>query len=432
MRVHIPLFLFAVMAGLPAAAQPVAVQPLVETRTVARGGSSSQDVALWVNPNTLLDGGAIDGGPIDGGQGLVVVADSVVGLISFRLDGSENQALLSDGVAYGVDVRDSFSVLGGSAPLVVAVNGSLQALTAYIVDPVTLQLRRVDTGTLTVQNFSPRTVTLYRSAATGTLYAFTADSAGSMQQLELRPVDGGVQSFPVRNFPVGGPVAGAVADDAQGYLFVAEQNAGIWRYSAEPDAGTARTSVATATDPLTTPLGGLGLYPLPGNKGYLLAASAGGDQVVVYERQPPHRTVGAFTVVQDGGIDAVTGPTTVEATSRALGPSFPAGLVAVHDAINDPIQNDKLVSWTSVANAFSPPLQSSTDAGADGGTSDGGTSDGGTTDGGKDGGQPSGPGGPGTTYTPDDSGCGCSTASVPGALLFVMVGFMLLSRRRRS
>jgi 3-phytase len=417
MRGHMPLVMLVLLAGLPVGAQPVSVQPLVETRPVVRGGNASQDVALWPN----------SGNP---GQSLLFVADSAVGLISFRLDGSELQALLSDGVAFGVDVHEGFALPGGTAPLVVVANGTLQALTAYVVDPLSLQLRRVDTGTLRVTNFEPRSVTLYRSPTSGTLYAFMANTSGTMQQLELRPnMDGGVDGVPVRDFPVGGAIAGAVADDQQGFLFVAQENSGIWRYSAEPDAGTVGTSVAAATSPLTTPLGGLSLYSLPGKQGYLLAASAGGDQVVVFDRQPPHATVGTFIVVQDGGIDPVTGSTTVEATSLPLGPSFPAGLVAVHDAINEPMQNDKLVSWAVLANAFTPPLQGASDGGSDGGTADAGT-DGGT-DGGT-GGVVTGPGPSFPSEDSEDSGCSCAAASVPGTLLFVLVAGFALRRRRRS
>jgi 3-phytase len=415
MRAQTCLVLFVLLMGLSAAAQqPVSVQPSVETQPVVRGGTASQDVALWVNSGTP-------------GQSLLLVADSTVGLVTFGLNGGEQQALLSDGVAYGVDVRDGFSLPGGTATLVVVANGTVQALTAYVVDPLTLQLRRVDTGNLTVANFSPRSVTLYRSAVNGALYAFMSNAAGTMQQVELRPMtDGGVEGIPVRNFAVGGAVVGAVADDQQGFLFVVQQNTGIWRYNAEPGANDARTSVATAGAPLTAPLGGVSLYPLPNGTGYLLAASAGGDQVVVYDRRPPHASLGSFAVVQDGGIDAVQAPATVEASSRVLGPNFPAGLVAVHDAINDPIQNDKLVSWLAVANAFSPPLSATSPA-------DGGTADGGTDGGDGGGGGAGGGGGGGTTFPVEpDSGCNCAAASVPGTLLFVLAGLALLRRRRQD
>ncbi|MBN1203647.1 MAG: phytase [Myxococcaceae bacterium] len=417
MRIHTPLVLLVLLAGLPVGAQPVSVLPAGETQPVVRGGNATQDVALW--PNSA-----------DAGQSLLFVADSAVGLSVFRLDGTEQQALLSDGVAYGVDVRAGFALPGGNTPLVVVANGTLQALTAYVVDPLSLGLRRVDVGTLDVANFSPRTVTLYRSAASGTLYAFMSDTTGTMQQLELRSLqDGGVDGLPVRSFEVGSAVSGAVADDQQGFLFVAEQNQGIWRYSAEPDAGTMRTSVGTATAPLTAPLGGLALQAFSDGQGYLLAASAGGDQIVVYGRRPPHSSMGTFRVDQDGGLDAVTGPSSIEASSLALGPDFPAGLVAVQDAINETVSNHKLVSWVAVASAFSPPLQVGVDGGAspDGGAPDAGA----TADAGGDGGTGYLPG-MGPSVPTEDNGCGCGAASVPGALLLVLAGLALRGRRRQG
>ncbi len=426
MRATTPLILLACLAGLPAAAQPVTARPTSETQVVVRGGTGDQDVALWPNPATPI-------------QSLIVVADSNVGLTTYRLDGSEFEVIQSDGIAFGVDVRSGFALPGASVPLVVVANGTAQALTAYVVDPVTLRLRRVDTGTLRVTNFDPRSVALYRSAANSRLYAFAANAAGTVQQFELRSnTDGGVEGTPVRDFAVGGAISGAVADDGQGALFVAQQNVGIWRYSAEPDGGVGRTAVATAGQGnLATPLGGLALYPLPDGDGYLLAASTGGDQVVVYRRQPPHTPVGTFRVdaTANGNIDQVTGPRSVTASSVALGPSFPGGLVAVHDTLNAPAQNHKLVSWSEVANAFSPPLRINGQAGnTDGGTADGGTRDGGTTDGGAtDGGTKPGGGtiGGGGSIDPDDTGCNCAAASVPGTVLFVLVGLALRGRRRR-
>jgi 3-phytase len=420
MRFPTPLVVLVALAALPVGAQPVDVRPAAETQVIVRGGSATTDIAFWPNSGNAS-------------RSLLVVADSAVGVVTYGLDGEEVQALQSDGVAWGVDVRSGFDLPGGSVPIVVVANGTLQSLTAYVVDPVTRGLRRVDTGSLRVAGFEPRSVTLYRSPSTDRLYAFMASATGNMQQLELRSLtDGGVEGVSVRSFVVGGAVVGAVADDQQGALFVAQQNTGIWRYSAEPDGGTRRTTVATANDGvLTAPLGGLALYTLDSGEGYLLAASEGGDQVAVYNRFPPHASEGSFRVVADAGIDAVTGPRALEATPLPLGTSFPGGLVALHDAINDPIQNYKLVSWNELASTFSPPLQvnnpGSTDGGADGGTSDGGT------DGGRDGGGGTvGPPPGGTTFPPGEDGCGCTAASVPGTVFLVVAGLVLLGRRRRQ
>jgi 3-phytase len=175
---------------------------------------------------------------------------------------------------------------------------------------------------------------------------------------------------------------------------------------------------------LTAPLGGLALYPLPDGQGYLLASSAGGDQIVVFQRQPPHNQVGTFRVeaTANGDIDQVTGTRSLTASSVTMGTSFPGGLVAVHDALNSPAQNHKLVAWRDVANAFTPPLRINGQASS----TDGGVADGGTDGGG---GGPNIPGG-GGTIDPSDTGCNCATASVSGTVLFVLMGLALRGRRR--
>jgi 3-phytase len=415
------LILLSCLAGLSAPAQPVSVRPSGETQVTVRGGAGDQDVALVPNPATPA-------------QSLIVVADPNVGLTTYRLDGTEVEAFLANGVAFGVDAREGFPFPGASAPLVVAADQS-QALAAYVVDAPTQRLRRVDTGTLRAANFAPRTVALYRSASTGRFFAFAASTTGVVQQFELRSNDGGVDGTPVRTFDVGGAVIGAVADERQGFLFLVQQNTAVWRYGAEPTAGDQRTAVALAGEgTFSAPLGGVGLYTLPDGDGYLLAASTGADQIFAFRRQPPHTLVGTFSVGSsaNGTIDEVTGTRSMEASSVALGPAFPGGLVLVHDTLNSPAQNHKLVSWSNVASAFSPPLRSNgpTDGGTtDGGTTDGGTTDGGTTDGGNGGGGNQPPGG--GTIDPIDNGCSCAAASVPGTVLFVLVGLALRGRRRQ-
>lgn len=419
MRATPPLILLACLASLSAAAQAVSVRPTFETEVIVRGGAGEQDVALWPN----------SGNPA---QSLLVVADSIVGLTTYRLDGTEEEVLQGE-VAFGVDVKEGFVLPGGSVPLVVVANGTRRALTAYVVDPVSLRLRRVDTDTLRVTNFDPRFVAVYRTPGNGPFYAFAADGSGNVQQFELRAnASGGVEGTAVRSFAVGGAVSGLVADELQGVLFVAQQNQGIWRYSAAADGGSASTAVATAGQgALAAPLGGLALYSLNASGGYLLAASTSGDTVVVYDQRPPHNQVGSFRVISNatGNIDEVTGPRSLEASSRALGTSFPAGAVVVHDTLNSPAQNHKVLSWSAVSAAFNPPLAvSSADGGSDGGVLDGGTDGGGA---GKDGGT-SVPGGGGTVDPQPDSGCGCATASVSGTVLFVLLGLALRGRRRQQ
>lgn len=423
MRFRTLLIVAVLLAGLPARAQQtIQVLPTLETAPVPGTGTVVQGAALWLHPT-------------DPASSLLLVADNQRGLVLFRTDGTEQALLASDGVALGVDVQEGVQVTGISQSLVMVANPTLQALVAYIIDPTTLEMRRAGLTPISTQGFVPNSVALYVSPTTGRFFAFAGSATGVIAQFELTGQlgDGGVQSTPVRTFDVGDAVVGLAVDDAQGRLYVVEQDTGIWEYGAEPTASDARTQVDGVTGGgLSQPLGGVALYTASGVRGYLLAVSGGENAVRIYERQPSAHTFrGSFTLVQDGGIDAVERPRHVVVINRAQGTRFPLGLVAVHDSTNTIGDNEnfKLVPWQAIATAFTTPLV--VDTGGPTTPTDGGTTDAGTGGGGTPGNPLPPPVSPGHVPTDDNpSSCYCASVSVPGSVLLVLAGVLLLSRRR--
>ena len=419
------LALAALLTSLPALAQQtVQVRPSLETQQVLGAGAVVQGAALWVHPT-------------DPANSLLLVADSQSGLLVYQLDGTQ-RALIAEGTALGVDVQEGFRVGGISQQLVMVANQSNQGLLAYIVDPTTLNLRAAGLPPISTQGFNPNSVALYVSPTSGRSYAFAGTATGAVWQFELvAQGDGGSAPNLVRMLNVGGPVVGLAVDDAQRTLYVVEQDVGIWQYGAEPNAADNRTSVDNVTGGgLLQPLGGVALYTASGGGGYLLAVSGGANAVRVYDRSPTAHTFrGSFVFVQNGGIDPVERPRQVVVSNRSLGTRFPQGMVAVHDSLNAAAnENFKLVPWSDIATGFSPALTVDT---GPGGTPDAGTPDGGVADGGG-GSVPIGPpsGGPGEVppgfdFGRGESSCSCSSASVPGTVLLVLAGGLLLSRRRR-
>lgn len=420
------LIVAVLLAGLPALAQPsIQVSPTLETEQVFGTGPVVQGGALWVHPT-------------DPANSLLLVADNQLGLLLYRLNGDLLSSQASEGVAAGVDVQENVHVTGISQSLVMVANPSLQALVAYIIDPTTLGVRGAGLSPITTSGFVPNSVALYVSPTSGRFFAFAGSATGVISQFEItgQVGDGGVQFNPVRTFDVGDAVVGMAVDDAQRTLYVVEQGTGIWQYGAEPDAADARTLVDGVTGGgLSSPLGGVALYTASGVRGYLLAVSGGANTVRIYERQPnAHAFRGSFSVIQDGGIDAVDRPRHVVVTNRSQGTGFPLGVVAVHDSTNTTGGNEnfKLVPWQAVATGFATPLV--VDTGSPSTSTDGGTPDAGTADGGGRGTQPNVP--------PDFPGqmppgevengpnCYCSSVSVPGSVLLVLAGVLLLSRRR--
>jgi 3-phytase len=415
-----PLFSFvllALLAPFVAWAQAVSVQPGGETQpsTLATSAQAS-DVALWVHPT-------------DRSQSLLLVAHSFSGLVSFTLDGRELQ-LVQEGPVFGVDVQGGVQVAGAVQQLVMTANRALQGLVPYVVDPGTRGLQRVGQGVLRATNFEPEAVTLYRSPSDGRVYAFAGNTVGTtptVVQFELTfTQEGAVTGTEVRRIPLDSPATGLVADDAQGYLFIAERNQGITRVTAEPGTSTSRTLIASvASGVLVAPVGGVALYGAVGSDGYLVVANTGADGFTLYNRQAPHALVGSFQVVRSTTVDAVTDPRSVEVSALALGSLFPQGAFIAHDATNESVENYKLIPWPLVANAFSPPLQIEGAPQTDGGTS--------TPDGGGGSGPPGGPTGPSLPLDdPTSTACSCSSASVPGTALLALLALALRGRRRKG
>ncbi len=428
MRFRTLLIVAVLLAGLPARAQPsLQVSPTLETAQVLGSGTVVQGAALWVHPS-------------DPASSLLLVADNQVGLLLFRTDGTLLASQSSEGVASGVDVQERVQVTGISQSLVMVANPSLQALVAYIIDPTTLGIRGAGLSPITTQGFIPNSVALYVSPTSGRFFAFAGSATGVVAQFELtgQVGAGGVQASLVRLFDVGDSVVGLAVDDAQGTLYVVEQGSGIWQYGAEPERGDARTLVdGVNAGGLSAPLGGVALYTASGIRGYLLAVSGGESAVRIYERAPSAHTFrGSFTVVQDGGVDAVDRPRHVVVTNRSLGTRFPLGMVAVHDGTNATGGNEnfKLIPWQTIATGFATPLV--VDTGNTNTPTDGGTPDAGTDGGGGGGGPPpnlppTGPGGsPPPGYNENGPNCYCSSVSVPGSVLLVLAGVLLRSRRR--
>jgi 3-phytase len=150
-----------------------------------------------------------------------------------------------------------------------------------------------------------------------------------------------------------------VADDELAWLYVGEETEGIWRYGAEPESGTQRTSVDSTDGQghLTADVEGLTIYYASDGTGYLLASSQGASQFTVYERQGDNEYLMTFEIAGAAGIDDVTGTDGIDVCNSALGLAFPSGVFVAQDNENPGgNQNFKLVPWEAIAGASAPPL----------------------------------------------------------------------------
>jgi 3-phytase len=321
------------------------VTATVETEPVPSAGDAAADPAIWVHPT-------------DPAQSTILATDKKSGLIVYDLSGHQIQ-YVQDGPMNNVDVRYNFPLGGQRVALVAATNRAENSIAVYRVNPTTRQLENVAARPLAVK-ISAYGACMYRSRATGRYYLFVDSAKGQVEQWELFDNgQGQVDGQLVRAFDVGAPTAGCVADDELAYFYISEQATGIWKYGAEPEAGTnrSRVDVVRPGGPLTTDVEGLAIYYASNRTGYLIASSQGSDEFVVYRREGKNPYVMTFAIGKGGGIDHVSKSDGIEVTNFNLGPDFPQGMFVAQDGHDDNgNQNFKLVSWPVIAEAMIPML----------------------------------------------------------------------------
>ncbi|MGH2993153.1 MAG: phytase [Solirubrobacterales bacterium] len=309
-----------------------------ETDPVPPGGDAD-DPAIWVHPDVPA-------------RSTIIGTDKLGGLAVYDLEGNEIQ-YLAEGDLNNVDLRDAFRLGGESVTLVTAADSTTHRLAIYRVDPSTRELVEVAAREIEL-GIAAYGSCMYRSPATGRFYAIVnseqeaRDPGGRVEQWELIEAGSGrVDARRVRSFAVGSKTEGCVADDERGELYIGEEARGIWRYGAEPDAGTARERV-DSTGPgghLEAEVEGLAIASGPDRSGYLVASSQGNSSFAVYRRGGDNEYVKTFVIEAASGVDAVEEADGIEVTTRDLGNAFPRGLLVVHDGSDDAGRtNFKLVS----------------------------------------------------------------------------------------
>lgn len=314
-----------------------------ETTPVPNSGDAADDPAIWVHPT-------------DPSLSVIIGTDKQEGLAVYDLQGRQLQ-FLSDGEPNNVDLRKDFLLGGQRVTLVVASDRADNKIALYVLDATTRTLRDVAARNLTT-SIAIYGCCMYRSN-TGDYYANVTSKSGGFEQWRLFDNGSGkVDGLRVRTFDVGSDCEGCVADDELGFLFIGEEGEGVWRYGAEPGAGSTRISVDDTSGPnLTADVEGLSIYYAAGGKGYLLVSSQGDNTFSAYERQAPHRHVFNFEIVSSGSVDGVTDCDGIDVMNLSLGSAFPEGLFVAQDGSNSGgNQNFKLLSWKDIAIAASPGL----------------------------------------------------------------------------
>lgn len=328
-----------------AAAAARVVEPIAETEPADSYGDAADDPAIWVDRN-------------DPSRSVIIGTDKKLGLNVYDLKGKRLQ-VVPDGRMNNVDLRDGFLLGGKPTTVVAATNRTTKSISLYRLDHATRQLTSIADGVLDAGFEDPYGLCMYHSARTGDFYVIANDSAdGRVRQWKLVERNGKVGIEAVRDIAVGSQAEGCAADDELGNLFVAEEDVALWKYSAEPDGGDARTAVDKIGEGrLTADAEGVSIYAGADGKGFIVLSNQGEDNYAVYRREGANEFVGKFHVVANEalGIDGASETDGLDVVSAPLGAGLPMGLLVVQDGRNlmpAERQNFKLVSWKDVMEAL--------------------------------------------------------------------------------
>ena len=226
------------LAG-PAMAGPVELSVTATAETEATAGDAD-DPAIWVDPAAPE-------------RARILGTDKQVGLRVYDLTGRLVQDF-PDGHLNNVDVRP-FTLAGRAVWLVGTSRRDDDTMAFYVLegdgtlsraDPFTLPAAPADMAGAVddVYGFA-----MQRDPATGRVFALVNFKSGHVLQWEMTGDSGRLAATLVRHWQVATQPEGMVADDAGGFIYVGEEDAGIWRVPADPAAAP----VAEAVDRIPSP-----------------------------------------------------------------------------------------------------------------------------------------------------------------------------------
>lgn len=337
---------------IKASAEPAAraaparvVKPAAESEPADSYGDAADDPAIWVDRNNPS-------------RSVIIGTDKKLGLNVYDLAGKRLQ-VIPDGRMNNVDLRDGFMLGGKLTTVVAATNRTTKSISLYRLDHASRQLTSIADGMLATGLEDPYGLCMYHSAKSHEFYVLANDSVdGKVRQWKLLERAGKVGLEKVRDIAVGSQAEGCVADDELGNLFIAEEDVGLWKYSAEPEGGDARSAVDKVDGGhLTADAEGVSLYYGPDGTGFIVLSNQGEDNYAVYRREGANEFVGKFHVIANeaSGIDGASETDGLDVVSAPLGTGFPMGLLVVQDGRNlmpAERQNFKYVSFKDVLEAL--------------------------------------------------------------------------------
>ncbi len=350
--------ILAVSVTLMASPDAPIVTPLRATQTLR---FDPDDPAIWVDHRDRSRSLIL---------GTVKVAAPDGGLAVFGLDGKLRQVITGADRPNNVDVEYGLSLGGVATDLVVLTERLGRRLRAYAVSP---DGRLTDVSSESLSSVlagapgnegAPMGIGLYKRPADGAIFAIVSPKAGPAVNYlwQYRLADDGRGRVAARfvrrfgHFSGLSEIEAVAVDDQLGFVYYADEQAGIHKWHADPDAPAAATELALfAASGYAGDREGIAIYARPDGTGYIVSVEQLPRESVfhVYRREGepgrPHDHGQELATVRSTA-DATDG---IEVLSESLGPDFQGGLAV---AMNSAAKNFLLIRWSDIAASAGNPL----------------------------------------------------------------------------
>ena len=306
--------------------------------TVVRASTQTQATASKEANAAILVRG--DKGP------LIVATAGLAGLEVYDLSGKRVGSAPS-GEAADVDVAYDVALGSGKATVLAAIDTTTNSLRLFSMKGATLSdvaARALPLG------FAAEGICLFRNPLDSTLYAFVVGDGGEVdQQIIFAAGKDRLDARQVRRISVPSPLKQCVADK-QGHVYASEEEVGIWRFSADPEADvSARLIDIPGLGHIDKEVSGVALHDGGAGSRWLIAADASAGRINVYDRENKDAYLGSVQVAGVGNGEAIGEPGLLFASNQPLGKSLPNGALLVTD---EDSANYKVVSITALATAL--------------------------------------------------------------------------------
>lgn len=312
----------------------------METAPAGARGDAADDPALWLHPQ-------------DAAKSLILGTNKQEGLVVYNLDGTE-AARLPIGLINNVDLRQSAE---RSYDVALASNDQVNAVSVFLVDRTTGTVSH--RGDVPTGRLEPYGICSGREGGRDLAGVTYKDGTAEIWAISASPAELTGELLKTVKLPT--QLEGCVFDEAQGLIFVGEENQGLWKM-AYRDAAPApeQIDVVGGAAGLVADVEGVSLWRGKDGAGWLVVSAQSDDRFVVYDRKAPHTAMGSFSIGENTalGIDAVTHTDGLDVFSGAL-PGYPRGIVTVQDDGNPrkgQDQNFKVVSWADIEQALGLPV----------------------------------------------------------------------------